>query len=404
MRIVIAIDSFKGSLSTFRSGRAVEDGIKRVYPEADVKICPLADGGEGTVEAIISACDGEMCNVTVTGPLGTPVTAQYGIIKKSRTAVIEMSAAAGITLVDPKDRDPLNTTTYGVGELILHAIREKGCRKFIIGIGGSATNDGGTGMLSALGFEFLDGSGKPIPTNGGGLERLCAVKTEKAIKELAECEFTVACDVKNPLCGDDGCSAVYGPQKGATPKTVTDMDGWLSNYANITARTLGRDMSSTEGAGAAGGLGFAFVSYLGGTLRSGIEIVIEATSLEEHIACADIVITGEGRLDGQSVMGKAPVGVAKTAKKYGKPVIAFAGAVTPDAGECNRHGIDAFFPILRRPCTLAEAMDIDNAYKNLRDTAEQVFRMIKIRDDEKNRDKSGTFGDTVRASLADKRS
>lgn len=377
MRVVIAIDSFKGSLSTFESGRAAGEGVRRVYPDAEIDISPLADGGEGTVESIVSACGGEKCRVSVTGPLGERVDAVYGVIAESSTAIIEMSAAAGLTLIDESRRDPLVTTSYGVGEMILHAIREKGCRRFIIGIGGSATNDGGVGMLEALGFGFYDAEGERIRRGAIGLSSLVEIDSSGALKELAECEFLVACDVKNPLCGEYGCSAVYGPQKGATPESIPKMDAYLKNYAALSAELTGCDHSDDEGAGAAGGMGFAFVSYLGAKLRSGIEIVIGQIGLEEKLCNADIVVTGEGRLDGQSCMGKAPVGVARAAKKYGKTVIAFSGAVTDDAHLVNRHGIDAFFPIVRSPITLEAAMDRENAYKNLADTAEQVFGLIK---------------------------
>ncbi len=376
MKVVIAIDSFKGSLSTFESGACVSEGIRNVFPKAQTVICPLADGGEGTVAAIVSASGGRFVSVPVTGPLGDKVVAEYGILPEKRTAVIEMSAAAGITLIEKDRRDPLKTTTYGVGELISHAIKEEGCREFIIGIGGSATNDGGVGMLMALGYEFLDCDGDPVSLGSKGLENLSVIKTENALPELCECSFHIACDVNNPLCGERGASAIYGPQKGATPQNVKDMDTWLSHYAELTEKILGNEYSTYSGAGAAGGLGFAFLSYLGGKLTSGIELVMTATGLEEQIKDADIVVTGEGRLDGQSCMGKAPVGVAKLAKKYGKTVIAFAGCVTDDAVECNAHGIDAFFPILRAPCSLEEAMDIENARENLTHTAEQTFRLI----------------------------
>lgn len=376
MKIVVAIDSFKGSLSTFEAGEAVLRGARRVYPNAEVEICPLADGGEGTVSAMVAALGGEMTETEVTGPLGKKVKAAYGIVSAERLAVMEMSAAAGITLVAEGERDPMNTTTYGVGEMISDAI-EKGCRKFIMGIGGSATNDGGIGMLQALGFEFLNSEGREIAHAGRGLGELCEIRTDKALKELSGCDFLIACDVKNTLCGKEGCSAVYGPQKGATPEAVEKMDAWLANYARLTKNIYPRADENFAGAGAAGGMGFAFLSYLGGRLESGINLVIRETSLEEKIKSADIVITGEGRLDGQSCMGKAPVGVARVAKKYGKPVIAFSGAVREDAVECNKHGIDAFFPILRKISTLDEAMDIDNASRNLADTAEQTFRLIK---------------------------
>ena len=376
MKVTIAIDSFKGSLSTYEAGEAAALGIKRVFPDAVTEICPIADGGEGTAEAIISATHGKFVNVTVTGPLGEPVEAKYGITPDGY-AVIEMASAAGITLVPEGRRNPLYTTTYGVGELIHHAILVSGCRKFTVGIGGSATNDGGVGMLSALGFRFLDKNGSSVREGALGLSTLEKIDVSGALPELSECEFSVASDVKNPLCGELGCSAVYGPQKGAAPESIRNMDEWLGHYARLTEKALGRDDSEYPGAGAAGGLGFAFLSYLGAALTSGIELVIERTGLLEKIQDTDIVITGEGRLDGQSCMGKAPVGVAKLAKKYGKPVIAFSGCVTDDARLTNAHGIDAFFPILKAPCTVEQAMDSENAKRNLSDTAEQAFRLIK---------------------------
>ena len=374
MKALIAIDSFKGSLDTFKSGAAAREGILRAIPDAEVVISPLADGGEGTVSAVVSAAGGEITRALAHDPLGRVIAAEYGILPDN-TAVIEMSSASGITLVAQKDRNPLFTSSYGTGELIRSAI-SRGCRKFIIGIGGSATNDGGAGMLEALGFELLCENGKIIPRGAVGLSRLAEIKCDKALPELAECEFMIACDVTNPLCGERGASAVYGPQKGATPEMVGVLDSLLSRFADICAEKFGTDCRNHPGAGAAGGLGFAFLSFLQGKLRSGIELVIDATSLEEKVKSADIVITGEGRLDAQSCMGKAPVGVAKIAKKYGKTVIAFSGCVTDDARLTNEHGIDAFFPIVRRPCTLVDAMNEDEAYKNLADTVEQVFRII----------------------------
>lgn len=376
MNVTIAIDSFKGSLSTFESGNAVKEALLSVYPEADVHIRPLADGGEGTVDALVSASDGDYREVEVCGPLGENILSNYGIISSGSVAVIEMSAAAGITLVNESARNPLLTTTYGVGELIKDAVHS-GCRKFIIGIGGSATNDGGTGMLSALGYRFLDTDGNEILLGARGLENLAEINSDNVIEELAECEFYVACDVTNPLCGINGCSNIYGPQKGANEQMIADMDTWLKNYANLTKSYNPDADPDHPGAGAAGGMGFAFLSYLNAKLVPGIDLVIEHINLESYIKKSDLVITGEGRLDGQSCMGKAPIGVAALAKKYGKPVIAFSGIVSEDAVLCNKHGIDAFFPILRRVCTSAEAMDIDNAYKNLVATATQVFLLIK---------------------------
>ncbi|MBO5453525.1 MAG: glycerate kinase [Clostridia bacterium] len=376
MKVTIAIDSFKGSLSTFSSGEAVKEGILKVYNDASICISPLADGGEGTVDAIVASNAGEIKKVIVHNPLGELIESCYGFIPSKKTAVIEMSAAAGITLIDEKDRNPLKTTTYGVGELILDAINN-GCRKFIIGIGGSATNDGGIGMLSALGFEFLNKDGKQVSWGAYGLKELNEIRCDNVNKLLKECSFCIACDVKNVLCGENGCSTVYGPQKGATPDMIKDMDIWLGNYASLTKQMNPDSDMNYPGAGAAGGLGFAFLSYLNSELKSGIDLVIDETRLEEKIKNSDIVVTGEGRLDGQSYMGKAPVGVAKLAKKYNIPVIAFSGCVTEDAVLCNEHGIDAFFPILRTPCTLEDAMNCDNAYTNLMNTTEQVFKLIK---------------------------
>ena len=375
MKIVIAIDSFKGSLSSLEAGNAVADGICRVYTDAEIQVCPVADGGEGTVNAIISATKGELHTVTVSDPLCRPIESSYGIV--GDTAFIEMAAASGITLVSENEKNPLNTTTYGVGELIKDAI-QKGIRHFVIGICGSATNDGGIGMLSALGFGFLDKYGNSVPFGAKGLEGLASIRTSNVLKGLKECTFKVACDVKNPLCGENGCSEIFAPQKGATDEMIKKMDKWLQRFADLTKSILPHSDPDLPGSGAAGGLGFALRSYLGATLTPGIDLIIEATKLEALIKNADIVITGEGKLDGQSYMGKAPVGVAKLAKKYGKPVIAFSGAVTPDARICNDHGIDAFFPAVRKPCTLDEAMDNENAKTNLADSAEQVFRVIKM--------------------------
>lgn len=376
MKVAVSVDSFKGSLNTFQSAKAIGEGIKEVYENAEVFACPIADGGEGTVDAIISATNGEMVKVLVRNPLGNVIESSYGVIPETKTAVMEMSAAAGITLINEKERNPLNTTTYGVGEMILDAI-SRGSRNFVIGIGGSATNDGGVGMLQALGFEFLDKDGEPVGMGGKVLKDIAEIRIQNAHPKLTECKFLIACDVKNVLCGDNGCSNIYGPQKGATPEMIKDMDSWLKNYAELTKKVLPDSDENIPGTGAAGGLGFAFLSYLNGELKSGVDLVIEETNLEKYIKDADIVITGEGRLDGQSYMGKAPIGVAKLAKKYDKPVIAFSGCVTEDANLCNEHGIDAFFPIVRTPCSLEDAMDVDNAYKNLKNTVIQVFRLIK---------------------------
>ena len=376
MKVVVAIDSLKGSLTSLEAGAAIGKGVHCVMPDAEVCVRPLADGGEGTVEALALGMGGRTEKVVVTGPLGKPVECVYGILDQSKTAIVEMSGAAGITLVSDQERNPMNTTTYGVGEVIKDAI-SKGCRRFIVGIGGSATNDGGIGMLQALGYGILNANGSQVAFGAKGLEELAEITDTHVLPELKDCTFRIACDVTNPLCGDHGASAIYGPQKGATPAMILQMDKWLNNYAELAAKTFPKANQNQAGTGAAGGLGFAFLTFTNAVLESGIKIVLEETRLEDYVKDADIVITGEGRLDGQTVMGKAPIGVANIAKKYGKPVLAFSGCVTEDARACNGGGIDAYFPILRGVVSLQEAMDHDNAEKNMIAAVEPVFRLIK---------------------------
>ncbi|MCR5371520.1 MAG: glycerate kinase [Clostridium sp.] len=376
MKVVVAIDSLKGSMSSLEAGEAIKAGVLNVYPDADVQVRPLADGGEGTVEALALGMGGTLHTVSVTGPHGRKVDAVYGILSDGETAVMEMAQAAGITMVEGEERNPLKTTTYGVGEMICDAM-EKGCRHFIVGIGGSATNDGGIGMLMALGYEMLDAEGKPVSMFGDGLEKIAEIRKDKVNPLLAECEFRIACDVTNPLCGPQGCSAIYGPQKGATPEIVETMDGWLAKYAETAKKYFPDSDAEYPGTGAAGGLGFAFRTFTNAVLESGIRIILDETKLEEYVKDADVVVTGEGRLDGQTVMGKAPIGVAEIAKKYDKTVLAFAGCVTPDAVACNDHGIDAFFPILQGVVTLEEAMDGKNASKNMTATVTQAFLLLR---------------------------
>ena len=378
MKIVVAIDSLKGSLSSLEAGEAIKNGVLRAIPDADVCVRPLADGGEGTVEALTLGMGGKLESTEVTGPLGEKVNCLYGILEESKTAIIEMSGAAGITLVPDAKRNPLHTTTYGVGEVIKDAI-SKGCRHFIVGIGGSATNDGGIGMLQALGYGMLDKDGNQVPFGAKGLKEIKTITDDHVIPELKECSFRVACDVTNTLCGEFGCSAVFGPQKGADPTMIIQMDKWLADYAKLTSEKYEKADAEYPGTGAAGGMGFAFLAYTNAVLESGIKIILEETNLESYVKDADVVVTGEGRLDGQTVFGKAPIGVAKIAKKYDKPVLAFAGAVTEDAIACNEHGIDAFFPILRRIQTLQEAMEPSIARENMVTTVEQVFRLMNVR-------------------------
>ncbi len=376
MKVVVAIDSLKGSLSSLEAGEAIKAGVLKADPEAEVVVRPLADGGEGTVEALTIGMGGELQTVKVTGPFGDPVDCVYGIVESTKTAVIEMAGASGITLAPREKLNPLYATTLGVGEVIRDAI-QKGCRRFIVGIGGSATNDGGIGMLQALGYGILDKDGNQVAPGAIGIKDVAQIVDDNVIPELKECSFKIACDVTNPLCGELGCSAVFGPQKGATPEMVKDMDGWLGGFAKIAQAKYEKADPLYPGTGAAGGLGYAFLGFTNAVLQSGISIVLEETKLDDYMKDADIAVTGEGRLDAQTVMGKAPSGVADVAKKYGIPVVAFSGAVTEDAVKCNEKGIDAFFPILRSIVTLDEALDTKNAAHNMTMTVEQAFRLIK---------------------------
>lgn len=373
MKVVVAIDSLKGSLTSMEAGMAIKAGILAAKPDAEVIVKPLADGGEGTTDALIEGLNGERIDVTVTGPLDDPVSCYYGYLKETNTAIIEMASAAGITLTNKKD--PLHATTYGVGEMINDAIN-KGCRNFIIGIGGSATNDGGIGMLKALGFEFLDKDGNDTGEGGQALGKVHVIKTDNQNPLLADCHFQVACDVANPLCGKNGATYIYGSQKGVTEDLKEKLDQDMAHYARIASKTLGSDYSDVKGAGAAGGLGFALLGFLHAELIPGIDLIMQVSGLENELRDADIVVTGEGRLDYQTIMGKAPVGIARLAKKYGIKVIAFAGSVTSEASACNRAGIDAFFPIVRGITTLEEAMEPEHAKSNMRETVEQVFRLL----------------------------
>lgn len=376
MKVVIAIDSFKGSLSSMQAGNAACEGVLAVYPQAQIIVRPLADGGEGTIEALSEGMHGSIKTASVRGPLGQQVLAHYAILPESKTAVIEMAQAAGLPMVAVNLRDPRRTTTYGVGELIKLAIAD-GCRNFIIGIGGSATNDAGIGMLLALGFEFVDAHGRTVDGIGGELIKIVDIKTNNRLPELAECSFRVACDVNNPLFGTNGAAYIYGPQKGATSEIIRELDAGLMHFAQIVQRVLGKDLAHTSGAGAAGGLGYAFVTFLKAELKSGIELILEEIKLEEDLSNADFVITGEGRLDAQTAMGKAPMGVAKLAKKHSAKVIALAGCTTDDAIKCNSEGIDAYFSVVNGAMSIQQAMQVDTAYNNVRQTCTQVFNLIK---------------------------
>lgn len=368
MKILIATDSFKGSLTSREAGEAVKIGILRAIPDADVTVKTIADGGEGTLEAF----DGTEQTATVSDPLGRKIIAKY-LITKDNIAIIESAAACGLTLLTDGERDPMKTTTYGVGELILDAA-QKGCRKFIIGLGGSATNDCGAGMLAALGFGILDAEKNPVSFGAAGLCNVEFISDENVPDFIKHSEFYAACDVKNPLCGENGCSAVFAPQKGASLSSIKTMDEDIHNFAEKSKQIIPEADENAEGAGAAGGLGFAVKYFLGGKLESGINLIIRLTGIEQLIKTADIVVTGEGCLDGQSVMGKVPFGIGMTCKKYGKPCIALGGSAKPAARELNNCGITAFFSSMQVPCKKIEAFR--HAGENLELTAEQVFRVI----------------------------
>jgi glycerate kinase len=356
MRIVVAPDSFKGSVSAVGVANAMEKGILTVFATAEIFKIPIADGGEGTVEALITATGGQIITTEVVGPLGTPVQAQWGLLGDGETAVIEMAAASGLTLVPKERRDPRVTTTYGTGQL-MKAVLDKGIRKLIIGIGGSATNDGGAGMAEALGAKFLDQNGTELPPGGTALANLARIDMAGMDARIKETEIMVACDVDNPLCGPRGASAVYGPQKGATPAMITELDAALRNYAGIAAAATGKDVAECPGAGAAGGLGAGLLFFTNAKLRPGVEIVLETTGFDALVSEADLVITGEGRTDFQTAFGKAPVGVAKIAKRYNVPVICLSGGLGQGYEDVLSQGIDGLMSCVPQPMTLEQCME-----------------------------------------------
>lgn len=378
MNILIAIDSFKGSLSSHQAAQAIAEGIHRVDHTVNITEIPVADGGEGTVDTLVSGLGGEMISCTVTGPLGTPVVARYGWLPEQRTAVFEMAQAAGLPLVPEELRTPMNTTTYGVGELLKHAL-DRGYRRFILGIGGSATNDCGLGMLTALGCRFFDESGAPVHIYGRDVEKVSSIDPSGLDPRLTECEIFAACDVTNPLCGPNGASHIFAPQKGASPETVLRMDAAHQRFACLAEGTLGVSAAQFPGAGAAGGLGFALKAFLKAEMQPGFCLILDTLDFDTAAQSADLVITGEGRLDNQSTMGKLPTGVARYAKRHAKPVVALCGCVTDDARACIDAGIDAYFPIPAGPCTLSQAMDPHTAVNNLSRTAEQMYRLFSLK-------------------------
>ncbi|OBX07792.1 glycerate kinase [Gallibacterium salpingitidis] len=375
MKVVIAPDSYKESLSAMRVANVIEKGFKQVFPDAEYVKVPVADGGEGTVETMVEATNGKVITVDVVGPLGEVMPAFWGISGDEKTAFIEIASASGLEQVPLEKRNPLITTTYGVGQLILSAL-DYGVTHFIVGLGGSATNDAGAGMLQALGVQLLDSEGKQIGYGGAELARLAKIDVSGLDARLANCQFEIACDVTNPLTGERGASAIFGPQKGATPEMVKQLDSALKHFANIIERDLGIAVAEIPGTGAAGGLGAAFAGFLHGSLKSGIKIIVELLALDKKVADADLVITGEGRIDHQSINGKVPVGVAAVAKKYHIPVIGIAGSLGKDIEVVHDYGIDAVFSILNKVCTFPEAMQ--DAEQNLEITARNVAEVIKM--------------------------
>jgi len=375
MHILIAPQSLKGSLSAAQAGEAMAQGTRAVYPEAQIDIVPIADGGEGTVQALVDATGGIIVQHVVTGPLGEPVTAFFGILGDGHTAVIEMAACAGLPLVPEQQRDPRITTTYGVGELVTAAL-DRQCHHFILGIGGSATNDGGAGMLQALGAALLTDEGMAIAAGGGALATLSRISIETMDPRLKHCTIEVACDVTNPLCGPTGASAVYGPQKGTTPEIVAQLDAALAHYAQIIERDLGYAVQEVAGAGAAGGMGAGLLAFLRANLRPGASLVFETVGLEQHMQRADLVLTAEGQIDKQTTYGKSVSAVATLAKRFGLPVLALAGGLGNNYQCVYALGVDAVAVLPSGPMPLAYAME--HAATLMSDATERALRILRL--------------------------
>ena len=376
MKIVIAPDSFKECLSAIDVASAIETGMRRVLPSAEFIKVPVADGGEGTLQSLVDGTGGQFYSRTVTGPLGEPVEARFGVLGDGRTAVIEMAEASGLELIPPHLRNPLLTTTYGTGELIREAL-SLGVSRIIVAIGGSATNDGGAGMMSALGVRFLNDKGEVLPAGGAALSELAAIDCSAIDSRLSKVRFIAACDVNNPLTGKTGASAVFGPQKGANPVMVVQLDRALENYADVIQQCLDVDIEHVAGAGAAGGMGAALLTFLEADLKPGINIVLETVGLKGLLKGADLLITGEGRLDSQTAHGKTPVGVARVASTEGVPVIALAGSVGRGSEAVYEHGIHAVFPVVHGAVPLTEALEMGR--ENLVRTAENVARLLLLK-------------------------
>ncbi len=369
------MDSLKGSLSSREANMAIKEGFLQANSDFNIQTVPVADGGEGTVEALVHATNGRFVDTTVTGPLGKPVKARYGILGNQVTAVIEIAEACGLPLLKKEERNPLFTTTFGVGEMILEALNI-GCRDFIIGLGGSATNDAGVGMLQALGYQFFNQEGLEVGHGGAELKNITKIVASSVPEKVRMAKFRVACDVNNPLYGENGAAYIYGPQKGATPERVRELDAGLQHFADVVYKQLCHELQHISGAGAAGGLGAAFAGFLEAELESGVQLILEQAQLESKLQEVSLVITGEGKLDGQTSMGKAPAGVALMARKHAVPVIALAGDISEGNSSLYESGITAYFTIVNGPVDLEVAMDPDVTRENLKTTAEQIGRVL----------------------------
>lgn len=375
MKVLVAVDSFKGSLGSREAGEIIKEGILDTIKDAEVTVSPIADGGEGTVEALVDGLNGEYIDVEVKGPLNDKVIARYGVIKD--VVVMEMASSSGLTLVPEEKRNPLNTTTYGLGDMIKDAL-DRGYNNFIIGLGGSSTSDIGLGMLSSLGFKFLDENKKEVGIFGRDLKNIKYIDDTSVDKRLFDSKFKIACDVDNPLYGENGAAAIYGPQKGADKETIKTLDEYAINFSKVVSKKYKTDYDNISGVGAAGGLGYAFMSFLNGELSPGIDIIIDFLKLDEKMKKVDLAITGEGEINYQTMMGKAPSGVAEVAKKYDIPVIGIAGALGKDVELINDKGIDAFFSITPKPISLEKAMDREFAKENLKRTISQIMRVYRL--------------------------
>jgi glycerate 2-kinase len=377
LNILVAMDSLKGSLSSLEANKAIVEGLSKVSPDFKIQTLPIADGGEGTVEALVQATHGQFFEKVVTGPLGQPVNARFGILGDKTTAVIEVAEACGLPLLSVEERNPLYTTSFGVGELILEAM-DKGCDDFIIGLGGSATNDAGVGMLQALGYQFFNQEGDPIGFGGAKLRSITRIDLSAVPKQVKDLKFRVACDVNNPLYGENGAAYIFGPQKGASAAMVKELDEGLRSFSAVVLEQTGKNLQHISGAGAAGGLGAAFAGFLQAELESGVQLILDYAELEEKLQGVNLTITGEGMLDGQTSMGKAPAGIAQLSKKHGIPVIAIAGDITEGNPSLHESGITSYFTIVSGPVDLETAMDPEVTRGNLRRTAEQIGRLLKF--------------------------